>query len=100
MKKYLNKCSKFTNLPVVEVKNESYKVENSRATICSRLNKEILAIRGKKRLVVIETYQGVIHEELISNLKTGLKFDRFIHASNTCRLLTTDLLSIKHTHGV
>jgi len=79
--KYLNKPSKFTNLPVVEVKNDSYKVENGWAAICSRLNKEISAIDQPKKLVVIETYQGVIHEELISNLKTGLKCDRFIQAS-------------------
>jgi mannose-6-phosphate isomerase class I len=81
MKKYLNKPSKFTNLPVVEVKNETYKVENGWADICSRLNKEIAAIKSPKKLVVIETYQGVIHEELISNLKSGLKCDRFILAS-------------------
>jgi mannose-6-phosphate isomerase class I len=81
MKKYLNKPSKFTNLPVVEVKNDSYKVENGWAAICSRLNKEISAIDHPKKLVVIETYQGVIHEELMSNLKAGLKCDRFILAS-------------------
>jgi len=81
MKKYLNKPSKFTNLPVVEVKNESYKVENGWEAICARLNKEISALGEKKKLVVIETYQGVIHEELISNLKAGLKCDRFIQAS-------------------
>ncbi|MDP3435074.1 MAG: hypothetical protein Q8T04_19210 [Bacteroidota bacterium] len=81
MKKYLNKPSKFTNLPVVEVKNESYKVENGWEAICARLNKEISVLGEKKKLVVIETYQGVIHEELISNLNACLKCDRFIQAS-------------------
>ena len=80
-KKYLNKPSKFTNLPVVEVKNKAYKVENGWADICNRLNKEISALKSPKKLVVIETYQGVIHEELIPNLKAGLKWDRFILAS-------------------
>jgi len=82
MKNYLNKPSKFNNLPVVEVKNESYKVENGWEAICSRLNKEISAIENPKKLVVIETYQGVIHEELISNLQSNLNYDRFIQASN------------------
>ncbi len=81
-KRYLNKPSKFTNLPVVEVKNKSYKVDNGWEDICTRLNKEIAKISHSKKLVVIETYQGVIHEELILNLKSGLKCDRFILAED------------------
>ncbi|MDP2338524.1 MAG: class I mannose-6-phosphate isomerase [Bacteroidota bacterium] len=81
-KKYLNKPSKFNNLPVVEVNNSLYKVVNGWEAICARLNKEISAIGSKKKLVVIETYQGVIHEELISNLKKGLNHTRFIQASD------------------
>ncbi|MBL7968898.1 MAG: class I mannose-6-phosphate isomerase [Prolixibacteraceae bacterium] len=64
------------------MKNDSYKVENGWTAICSRLNKEISAIGTPKKLVVIETYQGVIHEELISNLKAGLKYDRFIQTED------------------
>ena len=81
-KRYLNKSSKFNNLPVVEVKNSRYKVENGWEDICLRLNKEITALEGKKKLVVVETYQGVIHEELIANLKKGLKPARFIQAAD------------------
>ena len=81
-KGYLKHPSKFNNLPVVEVKNSQYKVENGWTAICNRLNKEIAAIDGNKKLVVIETYQGVIHEELILNLKNGLKFTRFIQAKD------------------
>ncbi len=80
--KYLNKPSKFNNLPVVEVKDTTYKVEKGWADICNRLSKEILNIKSPKKQVVVETYQGVIHEELVSNLKTGLKHDRFIHAAD------------------
>jgi mannose-6-phosphate isomerase class I len=82
MKRYLNKPSKFNNHPVVEVKNGAYKVENGWKAICKRLNKEIASIGGKKKIVVIETYQGVIHEELIQNLKNGLNFTRFILAED------------------
>ena len=80
--KYLTKPSRFNNLPFVEVKNTQYKVENDWAAICTRLNNEIAALAGKKKLVVIETYQGVIQEELSSNLKNGLNFNRFINASD------------------
>jgi mannose-6-phosphate isomerase class I len=79
-KRYLNKPSKFNNLPVVEVKTAGWKVENGWEAICSRLNKEVSALRGKRKLVVVETYQGVIQEELIANLKSGLTHTRFIQA--------------------
>jgi len=82
MKKYLNKQSKFTNLPFIEVTNTSYKVENGWGAICSRLNMEISAIESLKKLVVIETYHGVIHEELISNFQSKLNYDRFIQAAD------------------
>ena len=79
---YLNKPSKFNNLPVVEVKNSKYTVENGWSAICDRLNREIAAINQNKTVVVIETYQGVIHEELISNLKEGLNFSHFFLADD------------------
>lgn len=79
-KSYLGQPSKFNRLPVVEVKNDLYQVVNSWEAICTRLNKEIRMIGGKKKLVVVETYQGVIHEELIANLKKGLNHTRFIQA--------------------
>ncbi len=77
-KKYLNKPSKFTNLPVVEVKNESYKVENGWEAICYPIKQGNIGHRkSPKKLVVIETYQGVIHEELISNLNSRTKIRSF-----------------------
>jgi len=81
-KKYLNKPSKFNNHPTVEVKNSNYKVENGWDAICKRLNHAISALSKKKKLVVIETYQGVIHDELVSNLKSGLNADKFILAED------------------
>lgn len=82
IKRYLKNSSKFNNLPVVEVKNERYHVESGWETICFRLNKEISALRGEKKLVVIETYPGVIHEELINHLENGLNHTRFIQADD------------------
>lgn len=82
-RKYLRSPSKFTNFPTVEVKNEGYKIVNGWDAICSRLNKEISAIGKPKKLLVIETYQGVLHEELMLNLKAGLKWDRFLATSDS-----------------
>ena len=81
-KSYLDRPSQFNNFPVIEVKNDKYHVENGWEAICSRLNNAISTIRGKKRVVVIETYQGVIHEELTTNLGNGLNHTRFIQAED------------------
>ncbi len=79
---YLKGQSEFNNLPVVEVKNCQYQVSNGWDDICLRLNNAIKAIPARKKIVVVETYQGVIHEELITNLQNGLKPDRFIQSSD------------------
>ncbi len=77
-KRYLNNPSKFTNLPVVEVKGTHYQIDNGWEAICSRLNEAIDAIPGDTKVVVVETYQGVIHEEVLFNLKNHLHHTRFI----------------------
>ena len=59
-----------------------FTVVNGWEAICTRINKEIAALGGKKKIVVIETYQGVIHEELIANLKNGLNHTLFIQAED------------------
>ena len=78
---YLKAPSKFNNLPVVEVANKHYHVSNGWESICSRINDAIKTIPGKKKLIVVETYQGVIHDELIVNLQNGIKPAMFIHAT-------------------
>lgn len=80
--RYLNKPSKFNRLPEIVIKNVPFNLEKGWKDICRRLNKEITDLTGKKKILVVETYQGVIHEELLQNLKNGLSFNRFIEASD------------------
>ena len=81
-KKYLKKPSRFHNLPVIECDNLHYKVEKGWEDICTRLNCEVEASKQLKTIVVIETYQGVIHEELVDNLKKGVNHTCFIQAAD------------------
>lgn len=81
-KKYFNKPSKFNNSPCIEVKNEAYKVINGWENIIEKLNNAIASITQKTKLIVIETYQGVIEEELFENLMGGIKCDRFIKSED------------------
>lgn len=80
MKKYLNKPSRFNNTPYIEVKNKTYRVTNGWDNIVAGLNDKISALDKKKKLVVVETYQGVVHEEVMHHLENGLHHDRFIRA--------------------
>ena len=77
-KGYLSRPSNFNNQPVVEVKTDGWNLENGWEAICKRLNREVSALTGKKKLMVFETYQGVLHEEIITNLKKQLDYSRFI----------------------
>ena len=79
---YLDHPSKFNNQPFIEVNDPQFKVVKDWKPICDRLNFEIAALKQTKTIVVIETYQGVIHEEIIRELNNYLSFDRFIKTSD------------------
>ena len=74
--------SKYDNQPTVEVTHIPSGVENGWASICKRLNREISSIQKSRKILVIETYQGVIHDELLEELKGSLVHNSFIHAEN------------------
>ena len=78
----LDRTSKYNKSPYIEIKNGSYQVINGWDNIVHKLNSEINSISQEKKIIVIETYQGVIHEELISNFKTNLQYNKFIHAED------------------
>lgn len=79
-KTFLKRSSQFNNQPVVEVSGEKWSVENGWKAICDRLNKEAKALSGGRKVIIIETYQGVIYEELLENLKEGLTYTHFLEA--------------------
>ena len=79
--KYLNKPSEYNLKPFIEVKNDNYTVRKGWKPVCEKLNREIDSLPGEKKLILIETYQGVIHEEFLENLQNGINHDLFIQAS-------------------
>jgi mannose-6-phosphate isomerase class I len=82
MAKYTDKPSKYNITPYVEIKNKNYQVTKGWMAITAGLNKTIIDLHKNKKkiVVVVETYQGVIHEEGMTNLKEKLHYDRFVHA--------------------
>ena len=79
---YSKKPSDYNLKPFIEVKSNKYKVTSGWKTVCEKLNREINSLPVDKKLIVIETYQGVIHEELLKNLQNGINHERFILASD------------------
>ena len=69
----------FNNAPFVEVK-QPFDVWKGWDGICKEINKSIAKINEDKKIIVIETYQGVIDEELIQALQGGVKHDFWISA--------------------
>lgn len=82
--------SKYNNQPSVEINDIPFHVENGWASICDRLNREISSIQKSRKIVVIETYQGVIHEELREELRGGLFHNSFVYAEDA--MLSEELI--------
>jgi len=80
--KYLDKKSAFNLQPCVEVKSTAFNVTKGWDAICSKLNEVISTLTVSNKVVVIETYQGVLHEEVREQLKQHLQYNRFINAAD------------------
>ena len=80
--KFLTNPSKYNNLPFVELKNKKYNVTTGWDKICNLIQTKVGDLGHDKTIIVVETYQGVLHEELISNLTTQLKPTKFIHSDS------------------
>ena len=66
----------------MEVKGDNYKVIKGWSAISEIINKKAKSLQVNKKIIVIETYQGVIHEEIKDNLKKGLHHDFFYDAAD------------------
>ncbi|MBS0000886.1 MAG: hypothetical protein KFF73_18025, partial [Cyclobacteriaceae bacterium] len=74
----------FNNTPCVEVK-EDFTVWKGWADICSQINQAISKAEKDNMIVIIETYQGVIDEELVAALQKGIGHDLWINSANAMK---------------
>ena len=91
--KYLNEPSEYNSKPFTEVKNTHYTVTRGWKPVCEKLNREIDTLPRERKLILIETYQGVIHEELLDNLRNGINHDRFFQTSD-CMLSEEEITGL------
>jgi mannose-6-phosphate isomerase class I len=73
---------RYNKQPVVEVTQDSWTVVNGWAPICNRLNEVIADLPGRRKVVVVETYPGVLHDELMQNLRAGLSHALFFRSDD------------------
>jgi len=69
----------FNNKPYVEVRG-NYEVWKGWAHISDEINKAISRINKPQKIIVIETYQGVIDVELIEALQNGIDHQLWINS--------------------
>jgi mannose-6-phosphate isomerase class I len=69
----------FNNKPSVRV-HGNFTVWKGWTSICDELNKSISSLEKPELTIVIETYQGVLDEELVSALEENLIHDQWINA--------------------
>jgi mannose-6-phosphate isomerase class I len=71
----------FNNKPFVDVKG-AFEVWKDWKAICQKLNEGIANLKKEKKVIVVETYQGVLDEELVEALSKGLNHDVWINAKD------------------
>lgn len=67
--------SNYNKSPIVQVKGREGQLFRGWEAIVNRLNREISLIPGRKKIVVVECYQGVDDAEVFGALSAGLRPD-------------------------
>jgi len=73
MNKYLQGEPNYDKYPVVKVKNAQHNCVTGWENICKLLREQLDNIHANKKVMVVECYQGVMDEEIISALQKNLK---------------------------
>lgn len=67
------KTSNYDKFPFVQVENDSQSCVAGWDNVIGTLKKKLATIDGQVKVVVVECYQGVHHEEIATQLKEGLQ---------------------------
>lgn len=76
------RSSEYNRFPFVEIKDPECEISSGWSGICSRLNCSLASIKGLKKIIVIETYHGVLHDELTAGLKENMLYNIFINTAD------------------
>lgn len=74
------KKSNYDKFPFVQVEAENKSCYLGWGTIGHVLNKKVETVKKRKKILVVECYQGVDSNELVSNLKSTLNYQLWVDA--------------------
>ena len=87
MNKYLKGKSSYDKFPVIKVKNVQHECLTGWENMCKHLLEQLDKIHSKKKVVVVECYQGVMDEEIVSALQKNIEGDYFFSKNYMYALL-------------
>jgi mannose-6-phosphate isomerase class I len=77
----MNQESNFNKTPSIKISGWQQESWTGWERICNVLSGRIEKLNKSRKVVVIECYQGVYHDEILNNLKHFIKFEHFISTS-------------------
>jgi mannose-6-phosphate isomerase class I len=73
MNKYLKGKSNYDKFPVTKVKNVQHECVAGWEKICEHLLRQLNKIQADKKVILVECYQGVMDEEIVSALQKNIE---------------------------
>jgi len=74
--------SEYNRFPFVEITDPECEISSGWSGICARLNCAIASVKGSKKIIVIETYHGVLDEELLGVFRKKMLYNMFYNVSD------------------
>lgn len=66
--------SNFNKSPVIRLNGKDNECFQGWKNICLELNRNLSGCKSQKKVIVIETYQGVFHDEILSSITAEIEF--------------------------
>jgi mannose-6-phosphate isomerase class I len=76
-----NVVSNYDKWPFNEIKTENGECGQGWQTVCDIINRKTQALPGRKKIIVLECYAGVLDEEILPELKKALKGEVYLSAN-------------------
>src|SRR5690349_13357101 len=73
MNKYLKGEPNYDKFPVIKVKNIQHECVTGWENICKHLLEQLKKIKENKKVIVVECYQGVMDDEIVSALQKNIE---------------------------
>ncbi len=85
----------FNKTPIVKVPGREKEIFSGWSNICDEILKKIIDLDKRKTIIVVETYQGVHHNEILESLKRQISFNHVFVALDAM-LNETDILNLTY----